>query len=468
MRKLLPLLVLALALPIVASAQTQTQSWGFSRVFPDSSQRKAHGQTHGIVVDRAGKVWIQPNNAGNGDSVFVPALGVKRITNAIYIFNPDGTPASFSPLLFLDYTDGTRRDTLGGYLTRSATPGAAPVWETRSGRGLAMDAQGNIIAAHFNSLFKINATTGAGISRVRDASLNGTAANGLSGPAVDRTGRVYVTGVFPGDAIVIYTPQMTFLETVVPLDEGFSRITGVSATGDTLYHFPYDKKAVYRYKRPDEFSAFNPKPDTLLRGMAVESFTTHPVTKQLWMGAGSTTDLPVPPYFRNRWYAFNANELTVPFPPKRDSIVWNGTQSSGLPSEGRPRAIAFTQDGNTAYVGQFSNVGGELFGVRKYTRMVTSSIDGYGRWVPDDVLVTVGPNPTRGTTTVRYQGLAGAPVRIELYDVAGRLVQTLVDGVQAGGEQSTTFDTSGMAAGVYYVRYSADGAVVSRPVSVIR
>ena len=462
MRKLLPLLALALAVPIMASAQTQT--WAFSRVFPDSSQRKAHGQTHGIVVDREGKVWIQPNNAANGDSVFVPALGRRVISNAIYIFNANGTPAAFSPLLILQYPNGSR-DTLGGFLGRNST--GALAWETRSGRGLAMDNQGNIVAAHFNSIFKINATTGAGISRVLNASLNGTAANGLSGPAVDRTGRVYATGVFPGDAIVIYNADMTFRETIAPLDEGFSRVTGVSATGDTLYHFPYDKKAVYRYKRPDEFSAFNPKPDTLLRGMAVESFTTHPTTRQLWMGAGSLNDLPTPPYFRNRWYAFNANDLTMPFPPRRDSIVWNGTKSDGTPSDGRPRAIAFTQNGMTAYVGQFSNVGGELFGVRRYSR-ITVGIDAYGRWVPDDVLVSVGPNPTRGTTTVRYQGLAGVSVRIELYDVAGRLVQTLVDGVQAGGEQTTTFDTSGMAAGVYYVRYSADGAVVTRPVSVVR
>ncbi len=458
MRKLL-LLLFVLA-PTVASAQS---GWTFSRVFPDSSQRKAHGQTHGLAVDRQGKVWIQPNNAGNGDSVFVSALGRRVISNAIYVFNADGTPASFSPLLFLDYPGGGR-DTLGGFLGRNATNQLA--WETRSGRGLALDPDGNIIAAHFNTIFRINATTGAGINRVRNTALNGTAANGLSGPAVDRNGRIYATGVFPGDVIAIFNPDMSFRENIVSVDEGFSRIMGVSATGDTVYHFPYDKKAVYRYKRPDEFSAFTTTPDTLLKGMAVESFTTHPTTKLLWMGAGSLNDLPRPPYFRNRWYAFNANDLNQAFPTKRDSIVWNGTKSDGSPSDGRPRAIAFSQEGMTAYDGQYSNVGGELYGERTYANMRVG-VDGFGRWVPEDVLVTVGPNPTRGTTTVRYQGLAGVPVRLQLFDVAGRLVATLVDGVQPSGEQQATFDVSNLAAGVYYVRYSAEGTVVTRPVSVV-
>lgn len=71
------------------------------------------------------------------------------------------------------------------------------------------------------------------------------------------------------------------------------------------------------------------------------------------------------------------------------------------------------------------------------------------------------PNPFFRSTLLRYDVPAGgAPVRVDIYDVAGRLVRTLVDAAQSGGGHAVRWDGrdaagSAVASGVYLVRLSA-------------
>ncbi|PAP78797.1 hypothetical protein BSZ37_15095 [Rubrivirga marina] len=65
------------------------------------------------------------------------------------------------------------------------------------------------------------------------------------------------------------------------------------------------------------------------------------------------------------------------------------------------------------------------------------------------------PNPTRTHTTLRFALGAPAHVRLAVYDVRGRRVAVLADGVRAAGEHAVPFDASGLAAGTYVVRLDA-------------
>ncbi len=73
------------------------------------------------------------------------------------------------------------------------------------------------------------------------------------------------------------------------------------------------------------------------------------------------------------------------------------------------------------------------------------------------------PNPFNPATTIRYDvPPPGGLVTIRVYDVAGRLVRTLVDGVQTPGEKKVTWygldDRKVRAAsGVYFCRMTAPG-----------
>jgi len=69
------------------------------------------------------------------------------------------------------------------------------------------------------------------------------------------------------------------------------------------------------------------------------------------------------------------------------------------------------------------------------------------------------PNPFNPQTTVRYQLHDQALVKLQIYDVSGKLVRTLVDDVQTLGQYSITWDGTAdsgreVSSGVYWARMS--------------
>ncbi|WP_420457228.1 T9SS type A sorting domain-containing protein [Rubrivirga sp.] len=69
------------------------------------------------------------------------------------------------------------------------------------------------------------------------------------------------------------------------------------------------------------------------------------------------------------------------------------------------------------------------------------------------------PNPFTGSTTARFQVERTQPVTAELYDLAGRRVQVLFDGVAAQGEwQTVRVDGRTLPAGTYVVRVRGETA----------
>lgn len=65
------------------------------------------------------------------------------------------------------------------------------------------------------------------------------------------------------------------------------------------------------------------------------------------------------------------------------------------------------------------------------------------------------PNPFNPTTTISYQVPRTSNVVLKVYNLTGRLVQTLVQSRQQQGRYSVQFDASGLASGVYLYRLNA-------------
>jgi hypothetical protein len=93
--------------------------------------------------------------------------------------------------------------------------------------------------------------------------------------------------------------------------------------------------------------------------------------------------------------------------------------------------------------------------------------------VPDDVApAEIGlfqnvPNPFATSTTIRYQMPATGHVTVEVFDVTGKLVRTLVDGIQPAGMQTVTWDGLDSAgrelpAGVYFQRLATHDRQLTR------
>lgn len=69
------------------------------------------------------------------------------------------------------------------------------------------------------------------------------------------------------------------------------------------------------------------------------------------------------------------------------------------------------------------------------------------------------PNPFNPVTRIQYQLPVGSYVKLKVYDVLGREVETLLDEVQEAGFKDVQFDATGFASGVYFYRIEAKSVV---------
>ncbi len=71
--------------------------------------------------------------------------------------------------------------------------------------------------------------------------------------------------------------------------------------------------------------------------------------------------------------------------------------------------------------------------------------------------VSVYPNPAKETSTLAYRLAQARQVTVELVDLSGKTVKTLVNEKQAPGAYSQAIDLRGVAGGIYFVKVSGNG-----------
>jgi len=74
---------------------------------------------------------------------------------------------------------------------------------------------------------------------------------------------------------------------------------------------------------------------------------------------------------------------------------------------------------------------------------------------PEEFGVATFPNPFNPMTAISYQLPADSPVSLRIYDLAGRIVAELVNGLRDAGVHQVTWDASGLPSGVYLYRLEA-------------
>jgi flagellar hook assembly protein FlgD len=77
------------------------------------------------------------------------------------------------------------------------------------------------------------------------------------------------------------------------------------------------------------------------------------------------------------------------------------------------------------------------------------------------------PNPFNPATQIRYTLAEAAPTRLEIYNLTGRKVRTLVSGHQAAGHHNLTFDGkddngAALVSGVYFYKLSSGNLVAQK------
>lgn len=78
------------------------------------------------------------------------------------------------------------------------------------------------------------------------------------------------------------------------------------------------------------------------------------------------------------------------------------------------------------------------------------------------------PNPFNPSTRIAFGVPRSGLVRLQVFDLLGRQVATLVDGQQAAGRYTITFDASSLSSGVYIYRLQTADAVLTRKLTLIK
>lgn len=90
--------------------------------------------------------------------------------------------------------------------------------------------------------------------------------------------------------------------------------------------------------------------------------------------------------------------------------------------------------------------------------------------LPDEhgILMTNFPNPFNSSTTIRYTLSEPGHVRIDIYDLLGRKVKTLVDEEKRAGDFAVIFDASKFSSGVYFSHIQAGDEIQTRQMILLK
>ncbi|HQM36936.1 MAG TPA: T9SS type A sorting domain-containing protein [Candidatus Marinimicrobia bacterium] len=78
------------------------------------------------------------------------------------------------------------------------------------------------------------------------------------------------------------------------------------------------------------------------------------------------------------------------------------------------------------------------------------------------------PNPFNPTTTIRYQVPVTSYLTITVYDLLGREVVTIFDGVQQAGNYTAILDGSNLTSGIYFYRMEANGFTETKKLVLLK
>lgn len=428
------LLVTALFLALLSV--TAMAQWEYQGPWPSNDYP---GGSHGVVVDPDGKVW----QASYYRSNWVTPNNDTILASPIYVFNPDGSLLDMIGIV----TTGGVADTLG-YLT-----------STSGTRGLTKDADGNILwcSSGPGKIIKIDYQTREGLARHEFVA--GEIGSSPTKPGVSSDGTVYVGPVVgngsPDAKIATFDPNLIYLGTAVEAPPAIARTMEVASDGLAIYWtvFTGDHQGMFIYTRPSEFDPFV-LADSVLQGMSIESVAWHPVSGNLWVsndsrGTGGYSNLT--------WYEFDVTTKTLV-----DSFTLENPNPTAADS--LPRALAFSNDGNVAYVGLFGS------GYNRIYRFdFVTSVDDEGQVVVNGYKLSQNyPNPFNPSTKISFELPQAGFVTLKVYDMLGSEVAVLVNNEMSSGTHTVNFNAANLASGTYIYQLNVNGNLLTNKMILLK
>ncbi len=88
---------------------------------------------------------------------------------------------------------------------------------------------------------------------------------------------------------------------------------------------------------------------------------------------------------------------------------------------------------------------------------------------PAEFAITdISPNPFNSQTVIRYDLPVEGKVSVQIFDLNGREITRLRNGIQAAGSHQVIWDAEAHPAGVYFLNLSANGQSNTKKVMLVR
>ena len=140
--------------------------------------------------------------------------------------------------------------------------------------------------------------------------------------------------------------------------------------------------------------------------------------------------------------------------PEGESLTYNWDFDDGARSGGQLVTHTFSQGGSFEVILTVMDSGG--LNSRAFIVIEVEGPSGVSTETPDELPQEVAlhqnyPNPFNPTTQIQFDLPATDHVRLEVFDLLGRTVDTLVDGLLSAGSHDVTFDAADLPSGTYMV-----------------
>jgi hypothetical protein len=238
---------------------------------------------------------------------------------------------------------------------------------------------------------------------------------------------VMSTPVHTWDQIAINpkNPRIVYVSLYDTLAGGVYKTTdGGASWQDANGDLPHINRGIYRI-------ALNPRnPDEILLGASTPTFDRNP-------------------------FIFRSTDGGMHWSPF----------SAGLPdSLGHIESMFVDTNSNKIFVGVSSRRQSGL-----YTCDCITSADEYPPLLPQTIILFQNyPNPFNPQTTIRFSLPQETELTLEIVDLLGRKVVTLLRGRMLGGEHAAKFDASSLPSGAYLYRLQTSSAILIRKLMVIK
>jgi hypothetical protein len=165
-----------------------------------------------------------------------------------------------------------------------------------------------------------------------------------------------------------------------------------------------------------------------------------------------------------QYVLYRSTSLPINTSDARNIIALQGSTAyveNALPSQGQSYYYGVTALDRLQNESGLSNVLG----------LNASGVVNVGEEVPviaDFRLLQNFPNPFNPTTIIAFQLPHEQRVSLRVYDLLGREVRAIAEGIMSAGYYQFQFDGSGLASGVYIYRMTAGERVESRKMQLVK